>query len=212
MHRFYAMVDNPKLKPRHHVRVKAENKLDMELWLEFLQHPSVFCRPFEQFMVTEGVKIPWYSDASRNYSKGFGAWCQNSYTYGKWDKFVKSVHPSIEYLELYGVTVAVTLWVHRFANQKIQIFCDNQSVKAMIKNSSARCKNCMVLIRIITLFCMKHNVQLEPLYVESKKNGIADALSRREWTRFRRLSHDSMESKPMAIPECIWPIQKIWLF
>ena len=34
------------LKPHQHVRVKAENKMDLEIWLRFLTNQDMFCRDF----------------------------------------------------------------------------------------------------------------------------------------------------------------------
>ena len=68
--------------------------------------------------------------------------------------------PSIEYLELYGVAVAVRLWLKKFKNSNIVLFCDNEAVVHMINNSAAKCKNCMALIRIIVLEGMIRNTRI----------------------------------------------------
>ena len=47
--RLYMYTANDKLKPHHHIRVNAEMRSDLTMWLTFLQHPSVFCRPFLDF-------------------------------------------------------------------------------------------------------------------------------------------------------------------
>ena len=47
--RLYAYTANDKLKPHHHIRVNSEMKRDLQMWLTFLEHPSVFCRPFLDF-------------------------------------------------------------------------------------------------------------------------------------------------------------------
>ena len=61
-----------------------------------------------------------YSDASRNFNLGFGAYCGSEWTYGQWDEqFYRVKQPSIEYLELFGVTVAV-LWHIRSIYEKKQ--------------------------------------------------------------------------------------------
>ena len=68
----------------------------------------------------------------------------------------------------------------------------------------------MVLIRIIVLECLKYNVQISVEWVATGDNGKADALSRMEFDRFRRLG-PNMDLWPTRIPEDIWPITKIWL-
>ena len=43
--RMYSYVSS-KLKPRHHIRITNEMRQDMWVWMKFLEHPSVFCKPF----------------------------------------------------------------------------------------------------------------------------------------------------------------------
>ena len=216
--RLYALTTNKtgvELKPHHYVRLKQENKWDLELWLQFLSRPDVFCRPFADFDITEAPeKVLMYSDASRNFTKGFGAWCQHSWLQGSWDPvFMQKKQPSIEFLELFALTAGVLKWLHRFKNKKICLFCNNESCIFMIRNSSSRCKNCMVLIRLITLHCMIHNVKITADHVGTKSNGIADALSRGDMSRFKQLGKKyGLDTETQSkIPEEIWPMYKIWL-
>ena len=109
--------------------------------------------------------------------------------YGKWDKvlFLERFEPSIEYLELYALTARVLTWLERFRNRKIFLFCDNISIVHMINNTSAKCKNCMVLLRLVVLETMKCNVRLFAKYVCSEDNGLSDALSRLDFRHFCNL-------------------------
>ena len=69
--------------------------------------------------------------------------------------------PSIEYLELYALTVAVVLWLHRFKNRNIYLFCDNESIVNMVNSSSSSCKNCMLLIRLVVMEGLVHNTKVK---------------------------------------------------
>ena len=122
--RLYALTSGcEKLKPYHHINLRQENRLDLLMWQRFLSSANVFSRDFADFSGTEAEDILMYSDASRNFQKGFGAWCNQSWTLGAWDyKFMYDNEPSIEYLELFAVTVAVKLWIHQFTNRKIYLF------------------------------------------------------------------------------------------
>ena len=54
---------------------------------------------------------------------------ENEYFVTQWDEeFIITNKPSINYLELYGVTVAILLWIHKYQNKNIILFCDNMSV------------------------------------------------------------------------------------
>ena len=115
---------------------------DVKVWDKFLGSPEVVCRPFIDFTQDLSAQnIGMYSDASRSWTKGFGALCQEAWMYMPWQTEWMEVHqPSIEYLELYAMLAAVLTWIHRFRNHRIFLFCDNMSVVHMINRSSSTAK------------------------------------------------------------------------
>ena len=207
------MTSNNNLKPFHHVKVSQENKADLLVWKSFLQNPQVFCRPFMDVIQISSTDIGMFSDASRNFELGYGAVCGEEWIYGQWDKnFMNEAEPSIEYLELFAVAVAVLKWIKWFKNKCIYLHCDNESVVYMINKMSSSCKNCMVLLRLIVLEGLLQNVQISAVHVKSEDNGQADALSRLDIQRFFRLSKGmNINEKASEIPVELWPINKIWL-
>ena len=59
-------LSNPNLKQHHHVKISAEMKLDLEMWLTFLNHPSVFSRSFMDFSKCWNAhEVNFYTDASK---------------------------------------------------------------------------------------------------------------------------------------------------
>ena len=112
------MIANGTLKQHHHVHISQKNHDDLLVWRQFLSHPSVFCRPFMDLIELNAEDIDMYSDASGSYTNGgFGAYCGSSWCFGKWNTtFMQLARPSIEYLELYGLTVGVLLWIKRYKN------------------------------------------------------------------------------------------------
>ena len=68
--------------------------------------------------------------------------------------------PSIEYLELYAVTVSIYLWLHEVRNKRIILSCNNESVVSMTNGCGLACHNCHQLIRLITLYCIRYNVRV----------------------------------------------------
>ena len=189
-------------------------KADLDMWLTCLQEPQVYSREFIEFRhVLDVEDIDMYSDSSRNFDLGCGGICRSDYFWMQWDDYVKEVQPSIEYLELYAVMVAVLLWIHKFKNRRIYLFCDNQSAVYMINSMSSTCKNCMVLIRILVLEGLRQNIKIFAKHVKSEANDFSDSLSRLQFNRFRSLvlQHNrKFNNEPTSIPECIWPISKIW--
>ena len=205
-------VNGKVLQQHHHVKITEENRLDLEVWKHFLTYPDSFYRPFMEAVSLTAQDIDMYSDASGNYRLGFGSYCGPEWTFGQWDEvFCKQQKPSIEYLELFAVTVGVLNWIKIFKNKRIYLFCDNEAVVHMINNSSSKCKNCMVLVRLITAESMICNVRVFAKHVGTKQNGKADALSRLDFKRFWELSKSSMNQDCSSIPDNIWPISKIWM-
>ena len=206
-----ATAGNPTLKQYHHIRITNENRLDLLVWRHFLTFPTVFCRPFMEAVALNATEVNLVSNASGSTDKGFGVYFGKFWTFGQWTKsFIERCEPSIEYLELFAVTVAVKLWIKKLANKKIYLFCDNQSVVHMINNLSSKCKNCMVLIRVIALESMIRNVRVYAKYITTKNNEKADSISRLEFKRFRKIDPE-MNVFPKEIPEELWPVEKLWI-
>ena len=175
--RLYALTANPKLKPHHHVRINAETRLDLQMWHKFIQHASIFSRLFMDYSdALCATEIDFYTDASGTI--GFGGVCGNSWMYGSWPQNFLDQDPSIEFKELYALVAGALGWLDRFRNKRIIVFCDNQSVVAMVNSTSSSCKRCMILIRLFVLHCLKLNVRLYGRYVNTKANVRADLLSR----------------------------------
>ena len=107
------------LKPHHHIKVNQEMRGDLNMWKQFLSHPTAYCHPFLDFdNKVLAQEVDFYSDASRNFDLGMGAICQNSWMFAWWGDRVKSLEPSIEYLELYALCAAVLVWIKCFKNRK----------------------------------------------------------------------------------------------
>ena len=202
------------MKPHYHINVKSDIKQDLRVWLQFLNSPSVYCRPFIDFScILQAEELDWYTDASGVI--GMGGYHGSSYFKQFWDpEFLEAKNPSIQYKELLAVTVSVLLWGQRYRNRRIRLFCDNDSVVRMINNSSTSCRNCMVLIRIIISKCLDWNLRVFGKHVVTDENNLADALSRGQMNRFWSdviKENRVMRLKPEKIPEEIWPLDKIWL-
>ena len=211
--RLYAHMANHKHRPYHHIKVNSEMRMDLEVWWEFLQEPEVYYRPFVEYNIRlSAQEIDFYMDASRNPKLGFGGKCEKSFMFSQWSyNFIKKYNPGIEYLELFALTAGVLAWGSRFASKQIILFTDNEGVKHMVNNTSAKGKNCMVLIRILVLFQMKHNMRIYAKHVPTKLNGVADSLSRLQFNRFDRLiKPESRDDHVTPIPQEIWPMEKIW--
>ena len=55
--------------------------------------------------------INFYTDASGASDKGFGCIFDNDWAYAMWEEnFITKFKPSIEFLELYVMAIAIELW------------------------------------------------------------------------------------------------------
>ena len=134
----YVCLDIREPPSHHHVRITQDLRMDLKVWELFLLNPIIFCGPFMDYLPLQGTDISMFSDASRNFCKGFGAYCGTQWSFGVWDLiFMERAQPSVEYLELFAVTVAVLNWIKLFQNCKIYLFCDNERIVHMLNKSSS---------------------------------------------------------------------------
>ena len=213
--RLYAY-GNHLTKKHHHLPVSREMRLDLETWLVFLQTPLIYNRPFLDLSnEVWAIDIDLATDASGNPHLGMGGTYRDRWFIQQWNhKFILKHKPSINYLELYAVTVAVFMWISEFQNQRVTLFCDNMSVVHMINSNTSSCKNCMVLIRLIVLESMTHNVRVTAKHLEGKSNIYPDLLSRLKYDQFWRTARANgkrFRGKTMQIPELLWPMQTLWI-
>ena len=205
------------LKQYHHIRLDQEFKSDCRVWLNFLDESplsQVVSRPMIDILGQQctSTQIAFYSDASRNKSLGFGCLFKERWIMKLWETaFFEQVNPSIEYLELYALTAGIFTWQENLSNIRIVVFCDNTAVVNMINEMSSGCKNCMVLIRLLALNGLRYNRRVAAKYINTKRNCLADALSRNQMTRFLTLGWH-MNKEPDIINEEIWPMSKLWMY
>ena len=210
-------IHNAALKPHHHIRLDQEFKLDCAMWKEFLTSPSVsLCRPFIDLSEQLHVDVlQFYTDVAKGTKLGLGAVFGQSWLFAQWEaNYIEECDPSIEYLELLGICMGVFAWTDRIKNRRIILFCNNQSVVSMVNNTTSKCKNCMVLVRMLTLRCLKYNTRVFCHWIMGSKNIRADLLSRQKLSRFFEVVQERkfrIDSYPTVLPHELWPASKIWI-
>ena len=104
----------------------------------------------------------------------------------KWDKnFLDQNKPSIDFLELYAVVVAVYAWTPKLINKSVEVFSDNTPTVKVINDAFSCSPNLMHLLCFLTLHCMLNKIKLTAFFIPGEKNDIADSLSRFQFTKFR---------------------------
>ena len=109
---------------------------------------------------------------------------------------------SINWHELYAVTMALALWGPQLTGKCLLFHCNNASVVHIMAKASSCSKTMMVLVHTFTLLAMHHNVHIKIQHIAGANNEVADALSRFDMDRFRQLC-------PGAAPQSLPPIT-IW--
>ena len=212
--KFAFIVDNEGrlLKQHHHVKLDEEFKLDCNVWLQFLQAGNKVARPWLDFSKDLSArKLHFYTDASLNCNYGIGCIFNTEWMYGKWEEnFIRDKEPSIEYTELFALVTGILTWQEKMANMRVVVFCDNKSVRNIVNASAGKCKNTMVLVRLLVLNNLKFNRRVFVEHVKGKCNKISDALSRQKLSYFRNIALQ-MHKYPAPLPDKIWPPSKIWM-
>ena len=129
------------LKSHHHVNLDLEFRADCNMWLNFLEkNDSSVCRPFVDLSKTvTAEEIFFFTDVAKHADLGFGGVYNTHWLFGRWGKEFMAKDPSIEYLELFGLCIAFYAWSRELENRRIVVFCDNESVVAMVNNTSSKC-------------------------------------------------------------------------
>ena len=202
------------LKHFHHIKIDQEFKQDLRVWVYFLLNQSHVARPFVDTLGPEitSVQLRFYTDASKAKSKGFGCVFGCHWTFGIWENnFIDQMDPSIAFLELFALVMAIFVWAAELKDIRIRIFCDNQSVISMVNNLTSGCKQCMKLIRLLTLNNLQWNHRVFVSYIDTKQNSLADSLSRGQMTHFYRLTKNhEMDIEPTQLSTVLWPLTRLW--
>ena len=86
----------------------------------------------------------------------------------------------------------------------------SQSVVQMVNNTNASCRNCMYLLRMLTLNNILYNRMIKVEYISTKDNFLADNLSRLRIKSFLSKAPRGTALQPTLLPEELWPLTRIW--
>ena len=185
--------------PRHFIRVTRECKLDIQVWLSFLQqyNGKSFFLP-DRWLTSKNLQL--YTDSAG--SLGYGAVFGRHWFYGSWPEKWKSFN--ITLLELYPIVIAAEIWGHLMANRCVVFFTDNRALVDIINKQTAKERGVMVLIRHLVLCCLRHNILFRSKHVLGVLNRECDLLSRLQVEEFRHLASRADE-QPTAVPQHLLP-------
>lgn len=193
-------------KQHHHLRITAEMKKDLELWLQFFRDFNGISVFHDRFWVSND-DIQLFTDSAGGSDLGFGAYFAGKWTQGSWPlAWVETgITADITVLELFPLLVSLHAWGDLLRNKKIVFRVDNYAVVHIVNSMTSKSDRVMTILRAFTLQCLQLNVVVKAQHVSGRSNGICDALSRFQLQRFRELAPDADQS-PTPVPNHLWKI------
>ena len=190
-------------KPHHHIRLSKGAKLDLLLWLRFLEEfngKSFFFR--DVWETSRSLHL--YTDSAA--SVGFGAVFGCRWLQGLWPEVWKAFN--IAFLELFPIVIAVHVWGSLMADKRITFFSDNAAVVDIINKQTSKHMDIMILLRDLVLSCLRNNILFQARHIPGLKNSSADYISRSQVENFKKIFPEADEH-PTPIPENLMP--KNWV-
>ena len=167
--------------------------LDLSWWKVFLPRWNGTCRFIKPFW-SHSSSINLFTDASA--TLGCGAFFDGAWFTLRWPQWLLSANFSIEFLEYLPILFACLVWKESFHTRQIFFQCDNLgAVQAWLKLGSSS-RAVLHILREITSISAASNFLIRLVHLPGIDNGIADALSRNDMTRFRSLA-------PLAHPTLV---------
>ena len=193
-------------KPHHHLRINRGIRQDLFMWKQFFIKFNGIAVFHDRFWVSnEDVQL--FTDSAAGEGLGFGIYFAGAWACAKWpdDWHTSGYTADITVLELFPIMIALFIWGEQLRDKKIWFRSDNEAVCHILLSMTSRSDRVMVLLRNITLRCMKLNIALRCQHISGIFNSICDALSRFDQEKFRSLAPEAAE-EPCVIPDHLWKV------
>lgn len=181
----------------HHISLNAEARADIKWWIDFL--PSWNGIAIIQEPPVTSYALTLHTDAS---ALGFGAVFSTHWFSLPWPASLSPIQ-DINFCELFAVVAAVFTWGDHWQNQQILFYTDNLSITNIWKSGSCRDQDIMRLVRALFLFIANRNINILMCHIPGKFNDSADALSRLQIAKFRRLNPQA-DFQPTPVSPDVW--------
>lgn len=87
-------------------------------------------------------------------------------------------YSNINELELWPILLGLHHWYPLLRGKSLRLLTDNTQVMGLLRKGSSTNATCMNWVREIFWVCVIHDIQLQPEYISTNDNVLADALSR----------------------------------
>ena len=189
------------VKHSHFIRVSSGMKEDIKMWLTFLTNFNG-SRPICENVWLLNTQIDLFTDSAGNPKLGCGVYYSGHWTFFQWpENWGKpEIMLDITFLELVPILLSIFLFKDELCNKQILFHTDNKALVAILNKKSSRSKRVMELVRPFVLHTMLYNMQFKAVHIEGRKNSIADAISRKQWQRFRNLDPEA-DAEATPVPQ-----------
>ena len=186
-------------RPHHRIRLTKEVKIDIVVWLTFLEEfngKAFFLH--EKWETSSPLKL--FTDAAG--SKGYGAIFGKHWFYGAWPDSWKSLN--IAFLELFPIVIALHVWGPIMANRCVAFYTDNAAIVDIINQQTSKHQLVMILVRDMVLTSLRHNILFHARHIPGVHNTGADYISRFQVDQFKQISPGADEL-PTSVPVNLLP-------
>ena len=180
-------------KPQHYIRLDKGAKEDIAMWHVFVNDFNGKALILEDIWVTSDV-LQMATDAS---GTGCAGVLGNTWFSVEWPQSLHQHHISVK--ELFAIILACELWAYKISDKKIILLCDNIASVEVINHLRAKDTVMMRLVRRLVLCGLRNNIVFRARHVPGISNGVADALSRNQFKRAKRLQPE-LNELPSVVP------------
>lgn len=196
----------------HKIRINNEMKEDIRMWLLFL---DLFngVSSYDLYRWIHDHDIQLFTDSAGGARYGCSAILGSHWSYLLWPTcwHYAPILQDITFLELVPIAMVFHIWGHMLKNKRVVFNTDNLALVSILNKKSSKSKRVMQLLRPLILQSMLYNVQFKSVHVRGKHNNVADALSRQQWSRFRRLfpgADDYCTPVPLSFRQLLSKIER----
>ena len=171
-----------------HVRLGKEARLDLSMWDHFLSEWNGHSLFLVSSLITN-VDLRLFTDAAGGL--GYGGIFGSRWFSAIWTSTFRQLPGftrNSTLIELVPIVVAACVWGRYWSRQRIILHCDNQALVYGLNKRRSSDPTTMLFLRRLTLLSMQFNFHILAVHIAGAANGIADALSRQQWARFRSLA------------------------
>lgn len=180
------------------VSLNQECRKDLAMWDTLLTRWNGISL-FLDIHTTDSFDMELFTDAS---GKGYGGYFSGAWFMGRWpEDLEQELHStmSIAFMELYPIVVAAVLFGEQWDKKRIMFRSDNMATVYAINKGRSQSPAIMQLMRRLVLVAATCNFAFAAQHIPGTHNDIADAISRFQIPRFRRLAPHA-DQHPTPLP------------